>query len=62
MSPNNFTLLDSDKCDHLFILIAAILSNENLKDEFKQHIELLSDMYHTSNESMLEENFLITEV
>lgn len=61
MSPNNFVLLDSDKCDHLYLLVAAILSNENLKKEFKLHIELLGDMYDTTNESILEENFLITE-
>lgn len=59
MSPNNSILLESDKCDHLYLLLAAILSDDNLKTEFREHVQLLKDMY---GGSILGDNCLITEV
>lgn len=41
MSPNNSIVLENDSCDHLYLLVAALLSNTQLKTEFHEHIQLL---------------------
>lgn len=61
MSPNNSVVLESDKCEHIFITIAAILSNTELKVEFSKHIELFHDMFKPADES-LDDCMMITEV
>lgn len=50
MSPNNSIIMETDKCEHIFVTMAAIISNIELKVEFSKHIELMHDMFNESSE------------
>lgn len=48
MSPNNSIVLENEKCDHILITIAAIMSNAKLIDEFRAHLKLVADFLDTN--------------
>lgn len=60
MSPNNSIVLENDLCDHLYLIVAALLSNTDLKKEFHEHIQL----FHCSIglPEPLDDCLLVTEV
>lgn len=60
MSPNNSIVLENDRCDHLYLIIAALLSNTDLKTEFNELVQLM-DCSIDLPES-LDDCLLVTEV
>lgn len=40
MSPNNSIVLENDKCDHILLTMAAILSDQKLRDEFRDFVSM----------------------
>lgn len=60
MSPNNSIVLENDRCDHLNLIVAALISNTDLKTEFHELIQLV----HCSIDlpEPLDDCLLVTEV
>lgn len=60
LDPNDTYKITHDRCDHLFLVLAAILSNESLKIEFESFVAKYSDLiggFHV-NAQILEDNFI----
>lgn len=62
MSPNNSIVLENDSCDHLYLIIAALLSNSDLKTEFHEHIKLCHCSIDQKPETLDDDCKLLTEV
>lgn len=60
LDPNDTYKITHDRCNHMFLVLAAILSNESLKIEFENFVTKYSDLFgdfHV-NALILEDNFI----